>query len=75
VRNQRCFEENDAPDAMICCHNAIRSVWSFNNAADMLHKISFAPIPVPNSNVHWSAPVSGSFKLNVDAADPVDESR
>lgn len=73
--SQKCFEGKDAPDAMTFHHNAIRSVWSFDNAADVLHKISFAPISVPNCNVQWSAPVSGSFKLNADAAGLYDEGR
>lgn len=51
---------------------AQRSIVNFKNASTVLvETLSGGPI-LPISDVHWTPPFSGFYKLNVDAAGPIE---
>ena len=52
--------------------NAQRSIENFKSASMVLMEtLSGGPI-LPISDVHWTPPFSGFYKLNVDAAGPIE---
>ncbi|CAJ2649955.1 unnamed protein product [Trifolium pratense] len=70
VRNTRCFEEAELPNALSCWNNAHKSISEFNSRADMLIQSIMHPIPMPDSAIRWTLPDTDFYKLNVDAAGP-----
>lgn len=75
VRNKRCFEGQGLPTTMTCFTTALNSILNFNNASVLLDHTCSSPTQVPISNVHWSTPINGGYKLNADVAGPDNEGR
>lgn len=70
VRNKRCFERIDMPNALSVCNSAIKAIHEFNSIDALLLRSVINPIPVPVSAVRWTSPIGNSFKMNVDPAGP-----
>jgi hypothetical protein len=74
ARNKKCFEGTDV-DVTVIVQKAHRSIVNFKSANTVLLKaLSGGPI-LPISDVHWTHPFSGFYKLNVDAASPIEEGK
>ncbi|KEH18605.1 hypothetical protein MTR_8g027132 [Medicago truncatula] len=71
ARNKKCFEGIDV-DVAATIQKAQRSIVNFKSAGTMLvETLSRGPI-LPISDVHWTPPFSGFYKLNIDAAGPIE---
>jgi len=67
ARNKKCFEEADV-DVAATIQKAQRSIVNFKSVSMVLVKtLNGGPI-LPISDVHWTPPFSGFYKINVDAA-------
>jgi len=71
---RKCFEGTDV-DVTVIVQKAQRSIVNFKSASTvLLEALSWGPI-LPISDVHWTPPFSGFYKLNVDAAGPLEEGK
>ena len=71
ARNKKCFEGTDV-DVTATIQKAQRSIVNFKSVRTVLvETLSGGPI-LPISDVHWTPPFSGFYKLNVDAAGPIE---
>jgi len=71
ARNKKCFEETEV-DVAVIVQKAQRFIGNFKNASTVLvETLSGGPI-LPISDVHWTPLFSGFYKLNVDAARPIE---
>ena len=71
ARNKKCFEGTDV-DVATTIQKTQRSIVNFKSASKVLvETLSEGPI-LPISDVHLTPPLSGLYKLNVDAAGPIE---
>jgi len=71
ARNKKYFEGTDV-DVASTVQKAQRPIVNFKSASSVLvERLSGGPI-LPISDVHWTPPFSGFYKLNVDAAGPME---
>ncbi|KEH38161.1 hypothetical protein MTR_2g061390 [Medicago truncatula] len=72
ARNKKCFEGADV-DVTTTVQKAQRSIMNFKSVSTVLMEtLSGGPV-LPISNVHWTPPpFSGFYKLDVDAAGPIE---
>jgi len=71
VRNKKCFDGIDV-DVTATIQKAQRSIVNFKSASTVLMEtLSGGPI-LPISDVHWTPPFNDFYKLNVDAAGPIE---
>jgi hypothetical protein len=71
ARNKKCFVGTNV-NVAATVQNAQRSIVNFKSASTVLvETLSGGPI-LPISDVHWTPPSSGFYKLNVDAAGPLE---
>jgi len=67
----KSFEGTDV-DVAATVQKAHKSIVNFKSASTVLvETLSGGPI-LPISDVHWTPPFSGFYKLNVDAAGPIE---
>jgi len=71
ARNKKSFEETDV-DVAFTVQKAQRSIVNFKSASSVLvERLSGGPI-LPISDVHWTPPFSGFYRLNADAAGSIE---
>jgi hypothetical protein len=71
TRNKKCFEGTEI-DVATTVHKARRSIANFNSANTMLLETLSGGPNLPISDVHWTPPDNGCYKLNVDAVGPIE---
>jgi len=67
ARNKKCFEGIDV-DVAATVQKAQRSIVNFKSASTVLAETLSGGLIFPISDVHWTPPFNGFYKLNVDAA-------
>jgi hypothetical protein len=74
ARNKKCFEGTYV-DVTVIVQKTQRSIVNFKSAnTTLLEALSRCP-NLPISDVHWTPPISGFYKLNVDAAGLIEEGK
>jgi len=68
VRNKRCFEGTNVPNSVVSLRHAMLVVQQYNNSSEILMQVQNQGCPIPTSNVRWTVPPPGWYKLNTDAA-------
>jgi ribonuclease HI len=74
ARNKKCFEGTDVNVAAIV-QKAQRSIVNFKSASTVLLETLSGGPTLPISDVHWTPPFYGFYKLYVDAAGPIEGSK
>ena len=67
ARNKKCFEGIDV-DVAATIQKAQRSIVNFKSTSTVLVETLSGCAILPISDVHWTPPFSGFYKLNFDAA-------
>jgi len=68
VRNKICFKGINVPDLVMSLRHAMQAVQQYNNSSELLMQVQNQGCPLPISNVRWTFPPPGWYKLNTDAA-------
>ena len=71
ARNKKCFEGIDV-DVAATIQKAQRSIVNFKSASMVLVETLNGGLIMSISDVHWTSLFSGFYKLNVDAARPIE---
>ena len=71
AKNKKCFEGTEV-DVATTIQKAQRSIVNFKSASTVLVETLSWGSNLPISDVHWTPPFSGFYKLNVDATCPID---
>jgi hypothetical protein len=71
---KKCFEGTHV-DVNTIVQKAQRSIFNFKNASGVLLEMLSGGPNMLISDVHWTTPPSGYYKLNVDAAGPIEGGR
>ena len=56
------------PNSVVSLRHAMLVVQQYNNSSEILMQVQNQGCPIPTSNVRWTVPPPGWYKLNTDAA-------